>query len=46
MKEINATAEAIADIDKRIDKLVKKIELLRYVNPVNIEEEKQRLKRF
>ncbi|RKF03358.1 uncharacterized protein (TIGR02421 family) [Tenacibaculum lutimaris] len=42
MKEINATAEAIADIDKRIDKLVKKIELLRYVNPTNIEEEKQR----
>lgn len=42
MKEINASAKAIAIIDKRIDELVKKIELLRYVNPINIEEEKQR----
>ncbi len=32
----------ILHIDKRIDELVKKIELLRYVNPINIEEEKEK----
>ena len=30
------------DIDRNIDQLVKQIELLSYVNPVNIEEEKQK----
>lgn len=34
--------QQLLDIDKRIDTLVKKIELLRYVNPVNIEGEKQK----
>ena len=29
-------------IDSRIDELVKKIELLNYVNPINIESEKTR----
>lgn len=34
--------KSLLSIDKRIDELVKKIELLRYVNPINIEEEKQK----
>ncbi len=35
-------AKKILAIDKQIDTLVRKIELLRYVNPENIEEEKQK----
>ena len=30
------------EIDENIDKLVKKIELLDFINPINIEEEKQK----
>lgn len=34
--------QTLLDIDKNIDVLVKQIELLSYVNPINIEEEKER----
>ena len=40
--DTSVKAQKLLDIDKQIDTLVKKIELLRYVNPVNIEEEKQK----
>ncbi|TXE15111.1 DUF1704 domain-containing protein [Seonamhaeicola algicola] len=38
----NIDNKALITIDANIDKLVKQIELLSFVNPVNIEEEKQR----
>ena len=40
MSNIEIEQKALFQIDRRIDELVKKIELLSYVNPVNIEEEK------
>ncbi|WP_298533846.1 tyrosine/phenylalanine carboxypeptidase domain-containing protein [uncultured Algibacter sp.] len=40
--ENNVATTALLDIDKSIDALVKQIELLSYVNPINIEEEKER----
>ncbi|WP_282122294.1 flavohemoglobin expression-modulating QEGLA motif protein [Algibacter mikhailovii] len=40
--ETNAATTALLEIDNNIDALVKQIELLSYVNPVNIEEEKER----
>ena len=40
MIDTSVNTEKLFEIDKRIDQLVKEIELLRYVNPVNIEEEK------
>lgn len=40
--ENNVATEALLEIDKNIDALVKQIELLSYVNPINIEEEKER----
>ncbi|MDJ0645787.1 MAG: DUF1704 domain-containing protein [Flavobacteriaceae bacterium] len=42
MKESEVATKALFTIDNYIDQLVKKIELLSYVNPVNIEEQKQR----
>ncbi len=42
MNEINVAAKALFEIDAYIDSLVKKIELLSYVNPTNIEEEKSK----
>ncbi|CAM1354253.1 MULTISPECIES: flavohemoglobin expression-modulating QEGLA motif protein [Tenacibaculum] len=39
---MQVASTALFKIDKKIDKLVKKIELLNYVNPINIEEEKKR----
>ncbi|WP_299839233.1 tyrosine/phenylalanine carboxypeptidase domain-containing protein [uncultured Tenacibaculum sp.] len=42
MIDTSTKTQKILDIDKQIDTLVKKIELLRYVNPINIEEEKQK----
>lgn len=43
MKRQNEVAtQALMDIDKNIDALVKQIELLSFVNPVNIEEEKKK----
>ncbi len=39
--KIDIGAKTLLDIDKRIDALVKQIELLSYVNPINIEEEKK-----
>ncbi len=42
MNEINVAAKALFEIDTYIDSLVKKIELLSYVNPINIEEEKSK----
>jgi uncharacterized protein (TIGR02421 family) len=38
----NVVTKTLLDIDKHIDALVKQIELLSYVNPLNIEEEKAR----
>ena len=40
--ENNVATKALLEIDKSIDALVKQIELLSYVNPINIEEEKAR----
>ena len=40
--EDTVTPKVLLEIDKNIDKLVKQIELLSYVNPLNIEEEKAR----
>ena len=42
MGKINIEQKALFQIDQNIDSLVKKIELLSYVNPTNIEEEKKR----
>ncbi|CAM1340358.1 flavohemoglobin expression-modulating QEGLA motif protein [Tenacibaculum amylolyticum] len=42
MIDSSVRTQKLLDIDNRIDTLVKKIELLRYVNPTNIEEEKQK----
>ena len=39
--ENNVETKALLEIDKNIDSLVKQIELLSYVNPTNIEEEKE-----
>lgn len=38
----DAVTKALLEIDKNIDALVKQIELLSYVNPINIEAEKSR----
>jgi uncharacterized protein (TIGR02421 family) len=40
IKNRNVSTQELLDIDRDIDKLVKQIELLSYVNPINIEEEK------
>lgn len=40
--ESHAAIKELLEIDKRIDALVKQIELLSYVNPINIEEQKAR----
>ncbi len=42
MSKIDIEQKALLQIDHNIDEFVKKIELLSYVNPVNIEEEKER----
>jgi len=42
MSKIKASQKALLQIDHNIDELVKQIELLSYVNPTNIEEEKER----
>jgi uncharacterized protein (TIGR02421 family) len=42
MNDSNVDTAPLFKIDKYIDNLVKKIELLSYVNPINIEEEKQK----
>lgn len=43
MKQDTSTvSKTLLDIDTRLDKLVKKIELLTYVNPINIESEKEK----
>lgn len=36
------TTEVVLEIDKKLDLLVKKIELLNYINPLNIAEEKEK----
>lgn len=41
-QEISTVSKTLLDIDTRLDKLVKKIELLTYVNPINIESEKEK----
>ena len=40
--EKTVTNKALIEIDNKIDQLVKKIELLNYVNPLNIEIEKEK----
>ena len=42
MNDTNVTMQTLLEIDQRIDELVKKIELLNYVNPTNIESEKEK----
>lgn len=42
MSKIDIEQKALLQIDHNIDELVKQIELLSYVNPTNIEEEKTR----
>ena len=42
MNSADTNTNTLLDIDYRIDELVKKIELLSYVNPTNIETEKER----
>lgn len=42
MSRIDIEQKALLQIDQNIDHLVKKIELLSYVNPINIETEKER----
>ena len=42
MSKIDIDQRALFKVDGRIDELVKKIELLSYVNPVNIEKEKEK----
>ena len=42
LKNADLSVRALMEIDKSIDHLVKEVELLSYVNPVNIEEAKQR----
>ncbi|QHI34968.1 hypothetical protein IMCC3317_03140 [Kordia antarctica] len=40
MKDSNVASKVLFEIDTNINDIVKKIELLSYVNPINIEEEK------
>ena len=42
MGKIDIEQKVLFNIDQNIDNLVKKIELLSYVNPTNIESEKER----
>ncbi|WP_046756756.1 flavohemoglobin expression-modulating QEGLA motif protein [Kordia jejudonensis] len=42
MNDIHVGNEVLFEIDNNIDELVKKVELLSYVNPINLEEEKQK----
>ncbi|WP_420573349.1 flavohemoglobin expression-modulating QEGLA motif protein [Kordia sp.] len=42
MNDIHVASKVLFEIDKNIDDLVKKVELLSYVNPINIEEEKEK----
>lgn len=42
MNDTNVASKVLFEIDKNIDDLVKKVELLSYVNPLNMEEEKQK----
>ena len=42
MKEVSVKNKRLFEIDHQIDVLVKKIEMLNYVNPTNIESEKER----
>ena len=42
LAEIINDNSSLFDIDSNLDRLVKKIELLSYLNPLNTEKEKQR----
>lgn len=42
MNDASIKNKTLFEIDNRIDELVKKIELLNYVNPINIESEKEK----
>ena len=40
MKDSNVASKVLFEIDTNVNAIVKKIELLSYVNPINMEEEK------
>ena len=40
MQNVDVSSKALFEIDDYLDKLVQKIELLSYINPTNIEEQK------
>ena len=42
MQNVDVSSKALFEIDDYLDKLVQKIELLSYINPTNIEEQKER----
>lgn len=42
MREMKVANEMLFEIDNNINDIVKKIELLSYVNPINVEEEKEK----
>jgi hypothetical protein len=42
MQQVNMATKALFEIDTYLDQLVQKIELLSYINPINIEEEKKK----
>ena len=42
MQELSLATQTLFKVDNYIDQLVQKIELLSYVNPVNIESEKEK----
>ena len=42
MQNVDVASKALFEIDDYLDKLVQKIELLSYINPTNIEEQKER----
>ena len=42
MNDASIKNKTLFEIDNRIDELVKRIELLNYVNPINIESEKEK----
>ena len=42
MQNVDVSSKILFEIDDYLDKLVQKIELLSYINPTNIEEQKER----
>ena len=40
-EDVAVTYKSVLDIDSNLNRLVRKIELLNYINPLNIEQEKK-----